>query len=118
MDLLCHPTTRDCSAIVVAEAGVAGVPSITTNVGGIPELIEHGRTGYIFDSGDDASFIETIVALARSPELLGEMKARVRQKAQTEFTAQAVFASIVRQVHQALTDSAEVPRIDGVDLGS
>jgi hypothetical protein len=39
--------------------------SITTNVGGIPELIEHGRTGYIFDSGDDASFIETIVELAR-----------------------------------------------------
>jgi hypothetical protein len=109
MDLLCHPTTRDCSAIVVAEAGVAGVPSITTNVGGIPELIEHGRTGYIFDSGDDASFIKTIVALAGSPELLGEMKARVRHKAQTEFTAEAVFASIVRQVHQSLTDSAEVP---------
>ncbi|WP_265644589.1 glycosyltransferase [Verminephrobacter aporrectodeae] len=38
MDVLCHPTTRDCSAIVVAEAAIVGVPSITTTVGGIPVI--------------------------------------------------------------------------------
>jgi glycosyltransferase involved in cell wall biosynthesis len=110
MDLLCHPTTRDCSAIVVAEAGIASVPSITTNVGGIPELIEHGRTGYVFERGDDASFVEAIVGLARSPEVLAEMKAQARRKAQTEFAAEVVFASIVTQVHHSLGGVRQLPK--------
>jgi hypothetical protein len=108
MDLLCHPTTRDCSAIVVAEAAIAGVPSMTTTVGGVPELIEHGRTGYAFDAEDDVSFVGTITELAGSPEVLTEMKVQARKKAQAEFVADVVFARILAQVDQSLSGKGTV----------
>ncbi|MCW8207239.1 glycosyltransferase [Verminephrobacter aporrectodeae subsp. tuberculatae] len=106
MDVLCHPTTRDCSAIVVAEAAIVGVPSITTTVGGIPDLVEHGSTGYLFNSGEDAHFVESIIGLARNPELLMKLKVLARKKALAEFAAERVFSSIRAQVEHSLHPAA------------
>lgn len=39
--------------VVLMEASLAGLPVVTTNVGGIPELIEHGVTGWATDSNQE-----------------------------------------------------------------
>ncbi|WP_373479524.1 glycosyltransferase family 4 protein [Geminocystis sp.] len=43
---LISPTRADCSPLVFSEANAYGVPAITTNIGGIPDLIKEGINGY------------------------------------------------------------------------
>lgn len=52
------PTQADCSPIVINEALSFGIPVLTTNVGGIPEIIKNDINGYCFDktaTGNDYS---------------------------------------------------------------
>jgi glycosyltransferase involved in cell wall biosynthesis len=42
------PTRADCTPLVVLEANAFALPSLATNVGGIPEIIKHGINGATF----------------------------------------------------------------------
>jgi glycosyltransferase involved in cell wall biosynthesis len=46
-NFLIFPTRADCSPIVICEANAFGLPVITTEVGGIPTIIENGKNGYM-----------------------------------------------------------------------
>ncbi|GBF79933.1 glycosyl transferase [Aphanothece sacrum FPU1] len=60
---LIFPTRADCSPIVICEANAYGIPVMTTDVGGIPDIIENGKNGFMLslnDSGDQyANLIAT-----------------------------------------------------------
>jgi glycosyltransferase involved in cell wall biosynthesis len=51
-DLVLNPTTADNMPISILEALACGVPVVTTNAGGIPDLVEHGRTALLVNVGD------------------------------------------------------------------
>lgn len=53
--------------LVIVEAKRAGKPSIVFPKGGMPELIEHGRNGYICDKADTRSLIAAIEACSNAP---------------------------------------------------
>lgn len=55
------------------EGAYVHCPAIASNVGGIPYLIEHGVTGYLFEPGDADSFSEYILKLAADPGLRSEL---------------------------------------------
>lgn len=46
--------------MTIIEAYSMGVPVIGARIGGIPEIVDEGRTGFLFESGDVNSLIETI----------------------------------------------------------
>ena len=48
------PSRADCLPMVLAEAGASGVPSLATNVGGIPMTIRDGKNGQLFAVEDGA----------------------------------------------------------------
>lgn len=54
-DIFVLPSLQDCLPYAVAEAQIAGKAIIASNAGGIPEMIEHGKTGLIFTAGDSDS---------------------------------------------------------------
>jgi len=59
----------DCTPMVIAEAASYGVPALGSNVGGIPEQIEHGRSGLVTSSPDDpASMADALEPFLRSGE--------------------------------------------------
>lgn len=91
MDLLCHPTQSDMSAYVVVEAAFAGVPAVTSNVGGIPELIVQNETGWTLDRRDEAGFIRTLKALLQAPDQLGKAALRAREHAAVSFDARTNY---------------------------
>ena len=49
----CHflmvPSLGECYGLVFCEASANGLPSISTNVGGIPTVVKNGRNGFLFD---------------------------------------------------------------------
>ena len=70
--------------MVVVEAMAAGLPVVASRVGGVRDVVDEGRTGYTFDSGDIATLIEGVRQIAASRERITEMGAAARGFAQTQ----------------------------------
>lgn len=59
---LIFPTQADCSPIVICEANAYGIPVLTTDVGGIPDIIQDGINGFMFSRSATGSEYATLVA--------------------------------------------------------
>lgn len=83
---------------VVPLAYTAGKPVVATTVGALPEIVEHGRTGYLVPPRDERALAEAIVHLLRYPELRRRMGANGKLKIETECSP-AVIASRTLEVY-------------------
>lgn len=63
LDVLVHPSEREPFGRVVAEAMARGIAVVATNCGGIPEIVEDGRTGFLFPVGDVAALSQLVLRL-------------------------------------------------------
>lgn len=61
-------------------------PAIASRVGGIPTLIRHGETGFLFEPGDVDSFAEYIYRLSVDEELRRQLAENLFEKARREFS--------------------------------
>ena len=79
-DLVVAPTTGDraCSSLAAAEALATARPVIASNVGGIPEIVSEGATGYLIPPENHSALADRIVELLGRPEVRREMGARGR----------------------------------------
>ncbi|HET9135300.1 MAG TPA: glycosyltransferase family 4 protein, partial [Candidatus Kapabacteria bacterium] len=68
-DMFVMPSRSETFGLVVVEAMAAGIPVIATNSGGVPEIIEDGQTGLLFDPRDKKKLIELLRKLFESKEL-------------------------------------------------
>lgn len=76
---------ENCS-MVVLEAMALGKPVIGSNIGGIPEQIEDGGTGFLFPMGDRAVLAARMRELARDKDRRISMGRAARQKLENEFS--------------------------------
>jgi L-malate glycosyltransferase len=68
-DLFLLPSSTESFGLVALEAMASGVPVIASDVGGIPEVVEHGRTGFLAPVGDvDAMASHAIELLQNDSE--------------------------------------------------
>lgn len=67
-DILLLTSTSEGSPNAVLEAMVAGRAVVATRVGGVPELVQHERSGLIFDSNDEESIAGGLLDLAKDAE--------------------------------------------------
>lgn len=67
------------------EACVAGIPTVASRVGGIPEVIEHGRSGLLFPSGDETALVRALETVLASPELGRRLAGRAQQRVESAF---------------------------------
>lgn len=96
--------------LVMIEAMACATPVIAFRCGSVPEVIEHGVSGFIVDSEDEA-----VAAVAALPHL---DRARVRGAFDTRFTAERMAADYVALYHElpgARTDAARLRRQRGED---
>jgi glycosyltransferase involved in cell wall biosynthesis len=67
--VLVLPSEIEALSLVSAEATMAGVPPILADTGGMPEVVEDGKTGFLFPLGDTEILAERIVACLTDREL-------------------------------------------------
>ncbi len=67
------------------EAMASGVPVIASSIRGIPELVEHGRTGLLVPHSDARALGDALMTIYTSPELARELAIRGREKVIREF---------------------------------
>jgi glycosyltransferase involved in cell wall biosynthesis len=90
-DVLVLPSFTEGLPNVVLEAAAAGVPAVATAVGGTPEAIRDGETGYLVPPGDPAALADRLSRLLSDEALRRRMgrAARDRMHAEFSFDAQA-----------------------------
>ena len=64
----------DNSPLVVYESFSTGTPVIGSNIGGIPELVEEGYNGFLFESGNYLSLKEKLVKVINDKELITNLE--------------------------------------------
>lgn len=71
--------------VVLMEAMAAGVPTVSTRISGIPELIEDRHSGRLAEPGDPASLASVIAAVADDSDAAERMALAGREKVRNEF---------------------------------
>jgi len=68
-DVLLLPSELESFGLVGLEAMSCEVPVVATRVGGIPEVVQHGETGYLAELGDVDTMAEYALQIVQDPEL-------------------------------------------------
>lgn len=73
-DVMINPSLADNMPISVLEALASGVPVVTTNVGGVPYLVEHEKTALLVPVQDPEAMAEAVLLLLNNPAKAGEIR--------------------------------------------
>ena len=85
------PSDSEGMPVSLMEAAACGVPAVATAVGGVPELIDDGVTGFLTPPGDAGKLAAALERLLGDPDLGARLGVAARQRAQEHF-------SLARQV--------------------
>lgn len=81
-DLFLMPSASESFGLAALEAMACEVPVISTNVGGIPEINEHGKTGFLSNIGNVDEMANYAIQLLQNKEMLTKFKANALNKAE------------------------------------
>ena len=85
-DIFTLASREEAFGNVFAEAMASGLPVVGTTVGGIPELIEHGKNGYLVPPREPRALAAAIRLLADNPDLRAEIGRRNRAQAEANLS--------------------------------
>ncbi|OGS23351.1 MAG: hypothetical protein A2314_09030 [Elusimicrobia bacterium RIFOXYB2_FULL_50_12] len=88
---------ENMSPLIVIEAMRAGTPVIAGNIGGIPEFIEHGKTGYLARHDDPADFATQMAFVLDNPGAAGECSRAALKKAETMLSRELIADTLNRE---------------------
>lgn len=89
-DIFLLPSQEESFGLAALEAMSCGVPAVTSNAGGLPELVAHGDGGFVFPVGDTAAMAKQVLALLRDPAELARQKEAARRRAVEHFSTDAI----------------------------
>ena len=90
-DLKLLLSEKESFGLVLLEAMACGVPGIGTNIGGIPEVIEHGTNGYLVELGDVDAVAHYAIELLSDEAKLAEFRMNALDTVQTKFKSEKII---------------------------
>jgi glycosyltransferase involved in cell wall biosynthesis len=115
-DVFVFPSLAEGFAQVLLEAMASGLPVISTTRTAAPDLIRHGREGFIVEPGSAAGIAAHIEEFLRCPEILPVMRAAARRRAEY-FTWQRFRRGIAEFVGGVLEAGQPVRQAETVVSG-
>ena len=103
-DLMLMPSELESFGLAALEAKACKVPSIATRVGGVPELIDDGVTGLLYDVGDVDAMAQGALSLLTDRARLDAMREAGRKTAQTRFCASLVVPQYLSYYESVLNN--------------
>ncbi len=101
-DLFLLPSRNESFGLSALEALACGTPVIATNMGGLPEVVVHGETGFLFPLGAVEEMAEAGVALLRDELLWNRVSGSAREDAVQRFSSDLVIPRYERLYRDVL----------------
>jgi glycosyltransferase involved in cell wall biosynthesis len=95
---------------VIALAYSSAKPVVATTVGGLPEMVEEGRTGYLVAPRDAADLAKALVRLLLDPTLRRQMGANAKEKIERECSPEAIARQTIEVYYRAVRGTARAPK--------
>jgi glycosyltransferase involved in cell wall biosynthesis len=92
LDALVHPAEREGLGVAILEAASCGVPVVATSVGGVKDVLEHARTGWLVDL-DDAALAAGLARLLTDSRLRAQLGAAARAAMAQRFSVDAMVGA-------------------------
>jgi glycosyltransferase involved in cell wall biosynthesis len=92
-DLFVLPSRSEAFPNAIVEAMMSGLPVVASSVGGIPELVEEGRTGRLVPPGDPVHLAAAVIEILNHPDRATHMGQTARRRIEEQY-------SFDRMVHQ------------------
>ncbi len=105
-DVFAIPSTIESQSIATMEAMAAGKPIVAAKAGALPELVQHGKNGYLFEAGDSAKLATYVTALLRNKKLAERMGKKSRTLiashglTKSHRLVEALYRSIIKSAHR------------------
>jgi L-malate glycosyltransferase len=90
LDISVLPSASESLSNVILESMAAGVPVVAADVGGNAEIVQNGKTGFLFRAEDEAQFCGALQTLVARPELRSLLGSCARERAQAEYSISRV----------------------------
>ncbi|MGH4012314.1 MAG: glycosyltransferase [Pseudonocardiaceae bacterium] len=97
--------TVECFPMAVLEAMACGIPAVATAVGGVPEMIDDGVTGYVVPPRDSRALADALIKTLHDPERAAAMGRAARRRVESEFS----LDRSVRRAQDAIVRTAGRP---------
>ncbi len=101
---LAIPSFQENAPLTIAEAMAAGVPVVGARVGGIPEMVEHGKTGLLVDTFDTEGIAAAVLRILSDHSLARSMSQRAKEIAKRRFLASAVCEQTLQVYDEILSN--------------
>ncbi|MEH7076639.1 glycosyltransferase [Neobacillus drentensis] len=98
-DVFILPSDTEGMPLSIIEAMALGLPTIATNVGGIPELIVDGKTGFIINPDSVEELVNRLKVLLDNPFICQRMGQEARKRYEEHFTKESFIKGVVGVVH-------------------
>lgn len=92
-DIFVLPSLKEGLPYVLLEAGMAGLPVVATRVGGIPDIIENGKSGILVDPASPDQLADAVIKLSKDKNLREQMGQELQKRIKQDFS----FASMLQK---------------------
>ncbi|MDE6734270.1 MAG: glycosyltransferase family 4 protein [Desulfovibrio sp.] len=101
-DIFLLPSRFEGFPNAIMEAMAAGVPVVTSNVGGIPDLVRHRKDGFLHDARDAAGMAESVSLLLEDAETRARLAESARQRILNEFSLKKLGDRVLARYEELL----------------
>jgi len=93
-DIFVLPSLDEGCGVALLEAMAMGLPVVASAVGGLPEVVEEGQSGYLVPPADPQALAKSLRVLLRDPALRCAMGGAGRERVRRHFSADAMTAAV------------------------
>jgi N-acetyl-alpha-D-glucosaminyl L-malate synthase BshA len=90
-DVFFLPSEYESFGLSALEAMACGVPVVASNTGGLPEVVQHGVSGFLHAPGDTKAFADSMCRVLRDEKLHKKMGEAARERAVSKFRQEALL---------------------------
>jgi glycogen synthase len=103
------PSIYEPFGIINLEAMACGTPVVASRVGGIPEVVQDGETGWLVEPGDPAALAGALQAVLADPARARRMGEAGRRRVEAHFSWDRIAALTMDVYRQAIDDHRRAP---------
>ena len=102
VDIIVSCSEREAISRVLLEAGISGIAAVATNVGGVPDVIRDGDTGFLCKPGDVTALTRSVNRLLTDGALRRNMGAHARDFVSNKFSISTCTERLIDAYREVL----------------